>query len=210
VAGSVLPGPTASSVAASPVPAVAPAADAPLRYEIRLTVEAETREKLEMARDLLSHSVPDGDLAQVFDRALTALIEDLVRMKFAVTDRPRKGNDASTARRPAAVRRTVFIRDRGRCTQVSPDGRRCEERRFLQFDHIKPQAEGGAFTVDNIRLRCGPHNRLDAERYFGFRPPGSEPPVPGRVAAGRPLAPSSSSGRLPTSGAPSASPASST
>jgi hypothetical protein len=38
---------------------------------------------------MLRHAVPDGDLAEVLDRALTALLRDLERAKAAWTVRPR-------------------------------------------------------------------------------------------------------------------------
>ena len=99
--------------------------------------------------------------------------EELLRTRFAVTKAPRKSADSpSGADVPAAVKRAVYLRDRGQCTYVSKDGRRCESRRFLQFDHILGRAVGGAFTVDNVRLRCGPHNRLEAERLYAT-PPGA-------------------------------------
>jgi hypothetical protein len=69
---------------------------------------------------------------------------------------------------PAEVRRTVSERDGGRCTFVDPrTGRRCDERRFLEFDHIEPYALGGSATASNIRLICGVHNALLARRVFG-------------------------------------------
>jgi len=63
---------------------------APQRYKVQFTASAETSEKLRLAQDLLRHQVPDGDLGQVIDRALTALLRDLTRQKFAATDRPRE------------------------------------------------------------------------------------------------------------------------
>ena len=155
-------------------PASLPAAvPPPDRFEIRFTAKADTVDTLKMVQDLLSHAVPNGDLAEVFDRALTALAEELLRKKFAVTRTPRKTLDSpSEADAPAAVKRAVYLHDRGRCTYVSKDGRRCESRRFLQFDHVVGRAVGGGFTVDNVRLRCGPHNRLEAERLYAT-PPGA-------------------------------------
>jgi 5-methylcytosine-specific restriction endonuclease McrA len=37
----------------------------------------------------------------------------------------------------------------------------------LQIDHVKPAARGGANTIDNLRLLCAYHNRLEAERLMG-------------------------------------------
>jgi hypothetical protein len=50
---------------------------------------------------------------------------------------------------------------------VSPGGRRCEDRRRLELDHIEPVALGGPSTVDCLRLRCRAHNILHAEETFG-------------------------------------------
>ena len=43
----------------------------------------------------------------------------------------------------------------------------CDERGFLEFDHIVPFAAGGDATVENLRLLCRVHNRHEAELFFG-------------------------------------------
>ena len=165
----------ASTPAPSPLarhrPAVTPLA--PERYQITFTASADTREKLEFAKDLLSHSMPTGDVAAIMDRALTALIEQLVRRKFAVTARPRNGcaKAKDPCYVPAAVKRAVYIRDRGRCAFAGKNGARCNERAFVQFHHSDPKAVGGAGTVQNIRLMCRTHNQYEADVFFGLRPP---------------------------------------
>jgi hypothetical protein len=139
------------------------------RYEIRFTASAETHEKLRAAQDLLGHAVPSGDLAQVFDRALTLLLAELTRRKFATTSRPRISTAVSTddSHIPAAVRRAVVVRDRAQCRFISRSGRRCGERRFLEFHHIVPRAAGGRATIENIELRCRAHNGYAVDQYFG-------------------------------------------
>src|SRR5712691_1521494 len=139
------------------------------RYEVRFTATAETREKLKLAQDLLGHAVPSGDLAQVFDRALAALIDELVRRKFAATRHPRgsRGQAKDSDYVPADVRRTVYVRDGGRCAFVSVDGHRCGDRRFIEFHHVIPRAAGGKATVENIQLRCRPHNGHEVDLFFG-------------------------------------------
>jgi len=77
------------------------------------------------------------------------------------------GRARGNANIPATVRRTVWNRDGGQCTFVSADGKRCDQRRFLEFDHIEPVARGGGATLQNIRLRCRTHNQYEAERAFG-------------------------------------------
>ena len=54
---------------------------------------------------------------------------------------------------PAAVKRHIWIRDRGRCTYRDPDtGRCCGSRHLVQFDHIQPYAMGGTSDKGNLRL----------------------------------------------------------
>ena len=112
--------------------------------------------------------MPSGELAQVLDRALDALIAKLERRKFAKTERPRTCRAGESARQvPANVKRAVWQRDGGRCTFVSESGHRCESRTRLEYDHVEPVATGGHATVKGLRLRCRAHNQYAAECAFG-------------------------------------------
>ncbi len=141
---------------------------APPGHQVQLTVSAETLEKLRLAKDMLRHAVPSGDDAALFDRALSALLDDLARKKFAATEHPRPQRDTAPTSRhvPAQVKRTVWLRDLGRCAFVGGAGRHCGERAFLEFHHVRPYAAGGAATVENIELRCRRHNDYEARSYF--------------------------------------------
>jgi hypothetical protein len=144
---------------------------APDRYKIQFTASAETHEKLRLAQNLLRHEIPNGDPAAIFDRALTSLLQDLAKSKLAATDRPRNGRGSVPGSRqiPAEVKRTVWLRDGGRCAFISNNGRRCTEQGFLEFHHITPYAMGGLATMDNVQLRCRSHNGYEAELDFGQR-----------------------------------------
>ena len=139
------------------------------RFALQVTIDSGTRQKLEYAKALLGHQLPSGDLAQVLDRALDALVERLEK-RFGLGTRRRAGH-----RRPAPgsrhiameVRHDVYVRDKGCCTYKSASGRRCEARSNLEFDHVIPFARGGEATVDNLRLRCREHNQHGAEETFG-------------------------------------------
>jgi hypothetical protein len=142
---------------------------APERYQIRFTASAATCEKLRLAQDMLRHAVPTGDTAEVIDRALTVLLAELARKKFAATERPHPSRGTLPGSRDIAakVKRAVWIRDGGRCAFVSKSGHRCNTRAFLEFHHVDPHGVGGEATVDNIELRCRAHNNYEAECFYG-------------------------------------------
>jgi hypothetical protein len=141
----------------------------PTRFRLHVTIAAPTHAKLLLAQDLLRHAVPDGNMAEVLDRALTVLVQQLERQRFAATTTPRESpaTSSSTTRHiPAAVKRAVWQRDGGQCTFVGRRGR-CRERTFLEYHHAKPYAAGGEATVENISLLCRPHNAFEATQFFG-------------------------------------------
>ncbi len=175
--------PPLSSPALAPPPA-RPAVVSPLapqRYKVQFTASAETYEKLRLAQALLRHQIPDGDLGTIVDRALTVLLQDRAKKKFAATAHPRRGRGPAPGSRhiPAEVKRAVWLRDGGRCVFVGRNGRRCAEQGLLEFHHVTPYAAGGASTADNLQLRCRAHNGYEAELYFGPRNP--QPPPPSRL-----------------------------
>ena len=121
----------------------------------------------------MRREIPDGDPATIFDRALDLLIADVERKKLAATQKPRPPRAIAPGSRtiPAHVRRAVAVRDGRRCAFVARDGRHCSERSFLEFHHLRPFAQGGEATVENIALRCRAHNAYEAEVVFGPRVP---------------------------------------
>jgi hypothetical protein len=139
----------------------------PERCLLRPIIAKSTEHKLHHAQALLSHALPNGDVAQVLDRALDALIRQLERRKIGAGQPGRKGPVPRSRRIPAHVRRAVWDRDQAQCTFVGSTGHRCAERHSLEFDHVDPMARGGLATIDNIRLRCRAHNQHEAERAFG-------------------------------------------
>jgi len=144
----------------------------PRRYKLQVTIGQEARDKLSELQDLLSHQIPDGDPAEILERALDALLSDTKRKKAALTDKPRSRRNESnhkTRAIPAYVRREVFERDEGRCVFVDAKGRRCESGWQVEFHHVVPYARGGPHSVGNIELRCRGHNQYEAESEYGAR-----------------------------------------
>jgi hypothetical protein len=187
----VAPAPAAEPPAAVPPEPLAPrqgcspdiAPLSPDRYKLQLTISGSTLEKLRLAKDMLRHAIPSGDEAAVLDRALTLLLEDLARKKFAAAESPRpsRGTEPGSRHMPARVKRAVWVRDLGRCAFVATNGRRCGERGFVEFHHVRPHAVGGEASVENVQLRCRRHNDYEARVYFGRGrggSGGSQPAIP--------------------------------
>ena len=67
-----------------------------------------------------------------------------------------------------ATRDSVYSRDKGRCTFVGSNGRRCGSKWDVEIHHDEtPYAMGGGHSIHNLRLLCASHNMLDAERVYG-------------------------------------------
>jgi len=161
-----------TSTAAAPViKASAPATVTPLapeRYKLQFTISSETHAKFRRVQALGRHVVPSGDPAEIFDRALTLLLEDLERRRCAAARSPCTPREAVGGSRyiSASVKREVWRRDEGRCAYTGREGR-CTERSFLEYHHMQPYAAGGAATTANIELRCRAHNAHEAALFFG-------------------------------------------
>ncbi len=162
----------AGALAANARSQVVMAPVAPSRYRVQFTASGELHDKIERARALLRHQIPDGDLVALFDRAMTLLVRELERARFAATAAPRKAaHEAdptpSSRRIPDPVRRTVWTRDEAQCTFRDRKGRRCPARDRLQFHHLTPFALGGDHSPSNVTLRCAGHNAYQAVLDFG-------------------------------------------
>jgi 5-methylcytosine-specific restriction endonuclease McrA len=140
----------------------------PARVRVEFTARAELRDKLDQARQLLSHALPGGDLGELFERALDALLEQENRRRFGA-GRPRKRRQLKQGSRhvPVEVERAVWERDGAQCSFVDSQGRHCGERHFLTIEHRQPFALGGATTLHNLCLLCKAHNLASARAVFG-------------------------------------------
>jgi hypothetical protein len=66
---------------------------------------------------------------------------------------------------PAAMKRAVSSRDQAACCfKDRKTGRACGSRHALEFDHVLPLSLGGATSVENLRLLCAAHHRLETEK----------------------------------------------
>jgi len=71
------------------------------RYRVQFTADAELKQKLEQARDLLRHAHPSGDFAPIVSRALDLLIDELLRRRFGANARRERPSPAPATAAPA-------------------------------------------------------------------------------------------------------------
>jgi hypothetical protein len=142
------------------------------RYRVQFTAGEALHARITRAQALLRHQIPDGDLAAVFDRAMTLLLRDLERARYAATPAPRKtaaeaDPTPSSRRIPDPIKREVWTRDEEQCTFRDREGRRCPARERLEFHHLTPFAQGGDHSASALTLRCASHNAYQADLDFG-------------------------------------------
>lgn len=135
----------------------------------QFTVDRATHELFLRAQELLSGDVAPGDVAAVFAQALATLVRQREKSRHGLHTATRAAVAVPPRGRhiPAAMRAEVHARDGGRCAFVTDDGKRCECRRDLEYDHVIPVSRGGRTCVDNLRLLCRTHNQYEADRLLG-------------------------------------------
>jgi hypothetical protein len=156
----------AVAIRTSAPPTITPLA--PERYKLQLTISRQTHDRLRRVQALARAVIPSGDPAEIFDRALALLLQELERRRCAAVRSPRTAREAVGRSRhiPASVKRAVWRRDEGRCPYTGREGR-CTERSFLEYHHLQPYAVGGVAATANIELRCRAHNAYEASLFFG-------------------------------------------
>ncbi len=161
-----------------------------LRYKIEFSASDDFVKQLAQVEALLSSGVAGQSYEQLFRRLMAEFLERHDPAKKQQRREKRKKREARKAQSersstgvggpqpaestmapgsrsrhiPSSLRDEVLLRDGHRCTFMAPDGTRCDATRHLQIDHITPFALGGEHESANLRLLCGPHNRLEAGR----------------------------------------------
>ena len=136
-------------------------------FEIRFAADEELMELIRWMKCHLSHRHPKGaSFLEIFKFALRYVKQ---REDLAIEKKPRKSSAKTDSRYiPKAVKQEVWKRDKGRCAFVSSNGKRCNGKYLVQYDHyLVPYARGGPRAVDNLRLLCAKHNRYTAEQVYG-------------------------------------------
>ena len=149
--------------------------------ELKVPVDPTTERNLEALKEILSQKLgKPATLSQVVAWAV-----EVTRTKFDPIKRAERSRKISSRKSetppksvpvpesaqysaqnsgrqpiPASIQHSVVLRDGMRCVHISADGRRCEQRRWLEMHHVVEVRIGGPNTVDNLRTLCSAHHRL--------------------------------------------------
>ena len=138
----------------------------------KVRIKAETvRVEFELTHpqmDLLRRSQDLASVGKFASLAETevALLEfyldrkDPVRKAERAAVRRDRSRDRSRDEIPTHIVHALNRRDQGRCQGRKPDGTLCGSTRWVHHHHIKPRAEGGQHTLENLITLCSAHHRL--------------------------------------------------
>jgi len=159
------------------------------RSRLHVTVSRRFLEKLEAAKDALSHARPGSTAEEILEAGLDLVLARHAKRKGLVA-KPREAvRPSKTETVPAHVKRAVWARAGGRCEWRLESGECCGCTVRLEFDHILPLALGGASTIENVRVTCKPHSDVAARLVFGDEWMNRFTRKRGRVGAAQPAAP---------------------
>jgi hypothetical protein len=157
-----------------------PQRDESVRLELTLT-DAQM-EKLRRAKDLLSHSLPYGNWADVITflaekhiqkiegKAIPKNTESATQNETLIPIAPSATVAGKRKYISSATRREVMAKAGNRCEYVDDQSkRRCEGKYQVQTDHRIAVAHGGDNHPSNLRALCRTHNLLAAKQMgLGF------------------------------------------
>ncbi len=149
----------------------------------QFTSNQELENKITRAKQLLAHALsqPSSD-CELFNKVMDITLNKIDPMrreeKSASKTKsagPRNFNESldykshSHSRSiPADTRRFVLMRDGYACTHINEETKqKCGSRWALELDHIRPFAQGGDHSPENLRVLCRTHNQLRALETYG-------------------------------------------
>lgn len=127
----------------------------PDETRVHLTISNELLQKLEQLKSIKKLSTEEC-LEYALELALAHYENSL--------DKTRKSKGTSGRTVPAAIKKQILKRAGGVCEYPG-----CDERHFLELEHIKPYAKGGGHEIENLKLYCKAHNQRAAIHLFGQR-----------------------------------------
>ncbi len=165
---------------ARPTSRVSPTILEPARPEVfnfRFSADRKFREKFERLAEVLGVQNSQQQMAEIMEQALDIALDkkDLKRKRARRLQKVSKSNKKPCPGKisgksryiPSEVRERIQDRAGYQCEFRGRDGTRCRQRTGLEIEHLRAYALDGSHNERNLRLHCGPHNRLTAERTFG-------------------------------------------
>ncbi len=135
---------------------------APGRVYFGFTGSEDLERVVDRCREVLSRKYPAGRLEDIFLELGRSYLE-ANDLELLPPSKQRPPREKKTRYIPRWVKSKVYRRDGGRCVNLSVEGRRCDSRRDLEYDHVIPWSRGGSSDdPENIRLLCRAHNALAA------------------------------------------------
>jgi hypothetical protein len=160
-------------------------------YNFRFSADGEFKAKFERLAEVLGVENPLKNMAEVLEKAVDISLEkkDPKKKLERRLERKRKRNAAQKKSRPgkirsegssngsegkgksryipSEVRERVLARAGHQCEFLAEDGTRCSSRTGLQIEHSRPFAIYRSHNERYLKVLCGAHNRLEAERVYG-------------------------------------------
>ena len=134
-------------------------------YSYKLKIPAELHHQFERVRELLSHQIPDGDIHAILSvLTQTYLKKNDPQSKVAASPDLWQHYASPTRYIPKGLKHLIFEKAENCCQYISPEGRRCTQKRYLDIDHIMPLSAGGQTKLDNLQVLCHAHNLLKSDQ----------------------------------------------
>jgi hypothetical protein len=146
------------------------------RLELKVAINIELETKLKKIQDLLSQKISKAcSLEEAIDYLASEYLskKDPVQKaeKILSRQKPNSKPQIELSSRivspkrpprlpiPAKIKHEVNLRDKNQCTYKGSNHSRCENSRWLHIHHVKPVAEGGDNTTNNLTTLCSAHHR---------------------------------------------------
>ncbi len=125
----------------------------PDETRVHLTISNKLLQKLEKLKSIKKLTT---------EECLEYAVEMALAHYESSLDKTRKSRGTSGRAVPAAIKKNILKRAGGVCEFPG-----CDERHFLELEHIKPYAMGGGHEINNLKLYCKTHNQRAAILLFG-------------------------------------------
>ncbi|MEI8346708.1 MAG: hypothetical protein WCG27_04525 [Pseudomonadota bacterium] len=142
-------------------------------------IDEETQKLLDQCRQLKG-SYSDSEIIKLALKKMIKFIEEENQKRVEKVEKVQKTRplDKGEAVKPSLPQKHsrhipqktkdhIWARAQGQCEFKSADGRRCSEKRGLEYHHCEPYAWGAPPEIDNISLYCKCHNQFAAIKDFG-------------------------------------------